>query len=578
MMRKNSFESLKISILPSVAFISATLFLSGCGKEASQDSADIVLINGGIYTVDAIHSWKEAAAIRDGFIIAIVTNNQIEKYIDPATKLIDLSGRMAMPGMHDSHIHPLEGAYEQVYCNLWDADSVEAVISTLQNCGWDNDSEWFQAVGLSLDLFGIDGPDKSMLEGIAPGKYIFIDGSDGHAALVNDKALGLAEYDANTPNPVGGVIERRESGELSGTVRETARDAVDKHRPPRNLDVSIAAMRDAVKLMHSFGITSVYDAWVGEHEMQTYAALSKEGELNLRVLGGVIDEGVFEKHSGEDFERVVREREKYESENVSFNSIKIMVDGVIEGETGALLKPYTNVDHDGVLNHSPEELRQRVSRFYSLGMQLHFHTIGDGAVRAALDAIQFARAQGDDSRLNNRHTLSHLSLIDPEDIPRFGKLNTGASFTMVWGYPNEWTTKLEVPVLGRERVSQMYPIRSVHEAGGIVLGGSDWNYGELNPLLSIETGITRSNPFAPSNFKVISDEFVSLSTMIDAYTINGAWQMQSEDISGSIEVGKRADISIFDHNLFEIEISNISETVVDLTIFDGRIVFDRTQQ
>lgn len=578
MMRNNTRVRLIISILLSAALLIVSLLMAGCAPTTARVPADIVLINGGIYTVDTARSWAEAAAIRDGVIVAIGTNDEVERYIDDDTEVVDLNGRMAMPGIHDSHIHPLEGGYEQVYCNLGGVDSVDAVVDMLRNCGWDDDSEWFQAVGLNLGMFGIDGPDKSILEDIAPGKYIFVDASDGHSALVNDKVLDLVGFDANTPDPVGGVIERRKNGELSGTVRETARDVVDKNRPPRELDVSIAAMREAVKQMHSFGITSVYDVWVGEHEMLTYAALSKSGELNLRVLGGIIDEGVFEKHTGEDFERVVRERERYESENVSFNSVKFMVDGVFEGETGSLLAPYANVDHLGVLNHSPDELRQRVTRFYNLGLQLHFHTMGDGAVRAALDALQHARAQGDESLLDNRHTLSHLGLIDPADIPRFAELNAGASFTMVWAYTNDWTMNLELPALGRERVAQLYPIRSVHEAGGVVLGGSDWNYGDLNPLSSIETGVTRANPFAPSDFEVFGDEIVSLATMIDAYTINGAWQTHSEGESGSIEVGKRADVIVFDHNLFEIAPKDISETVVDLTIFDGRIVYDRTQQ
>ena len=163
-------------------------------------------------------------------------------------------------------------------------------------------------------------------------------------------------------------------------------------------------------------------------------------------------------------------------------------------------------------------------------------------------------------------------------MPRFAELNAGASFTMVWGYTWDWTINLEIPAIGRDRVTRRYPIRSVHEAGAVVLGGSDWNYGDLDPLLSIETGITRDDPFGPSSpgdFEVFGDERVDLATMIDAYTINGAWQLHAEDTSGSIEVGKRADVVIFDRNLFEIATSEISEAKVDLTLFDGIIVYRR---
>ena len=573
-MRNNTRVRLLISTL-----LTAVLLLAACGQATLDDPADIVLLNGGIYTVDAERSWADAAAIRDGKIIAVGTNASIQPLIGDATEVFDLQGRMAMPGIHDSHVHPLEGGYEQVHCNVWDADNVDLLIGALMACDRKHEGEWFNAVGLDLGIFGLIGPDKSLLEGIATDKYVFVDAADGHAALVNDKVLDLIGYDANTPDPARGVIERREgSREPNGTIRETARDSVDKLRPPRSLDVSIAAMRDAVKLMNSFGITSVYDVWTGEHEMQVYQALDNAGELTVRVLGGIIDEGVFEKHTGEDFARVLRDRGNYESEYISYNSVKFMVDGVFEGETGAVLQPYNSVDHHGVLNYAPAELRERVARFYDSGMQLHFHTIGDRAVREALDALEYARDRGSEEHKTIRHTLSHLGLISPEDMPRFAELNTGASFTMVWGYTSEWTTNLEIPAIGRERVARRYPIRSVHEAGAIVLGGSDWNYGELDPLLSIETGITRDDPFGPSSptdFEVFGDEMVDLETMIDAYTINGAWQTHSEHVSGSIEPGKRADLVVFDRNLFAIDASEISEAVVELTIFDGRIVYRR---
>ena len=335
-------------------------------------------------------------------------------------------------------------------------------------------------------------------------------------------------------------------------------------------------MGEAMQRMNSHGITSVYDVWIGEHEMQVYRALEESGELTVRVLGAIIDEGVFEKHIGDDFDRLLRERGSYESDLISYNSVKLMVDGVVEGETAALIEPYDNVDHTGVLNHSTEDLQARVQRFYDDGMQLHFHTMGDGAARAALDALEYARSNGSEEHLALRHTLSHLGLIDPADMPRFAELNAGASFTLVWGTTDEWTYNLEIPVLGRDRVARLYPIRSVAEAGGVVLGGSDWNYGDLSPLISIEAGLTRDDPYGPESageFEVFGDETIDLKTLIDAYTINGAWQIRAEDIAGSIEVGKRADIVVYDRNLFEISPYEISEAQVDLTVFDGRIVY-----
>ncbi len=561
-----------------VISILAALAVVACDRKEPQEPADIVLLGGGIYTVDADRSWAEAAAIRNGEIVAVGTDDDVAPYVGAATRLVELQGRMAMPGIHDSHIHPLEGAYQQVNCDLSSGTSVDEVRTLLEACSATHSGEWFNAVGLDLALFPVTGPDKSLLDDIAPGSYVFVDGADGHAALVNDKALALAGIDTDTAAPPGGVIERRDgSNEPNGTIRETARDLVDQLRPPRTLFVSTEAMRATIDLLNSHGITSVVDMWAGEHEWQVYQTLEWAGELTLRVSSALIDEGVFEKHVGEDFERVLGARRDYESALVTNNAIKIMVDGVFEGETGATLEPYTgSADYVGELNHTPGELQQRVQRYYDMGLQLHFHTMGDRAARAALDALESARANGPTENEHLRHSLSHLGLIAEDDMPRFAELNAAASFTPVWGFSDEWTVNLEIPTLGRERVARLYPLRSVAAAGAVVVGSSDWTYGALDPLLSIETGVTRSDPYGPSELEQFTAEAVDLGQMIDAYTINGAWLVHKDDELGSIEVGKRADIVVYDRNLFEIEAAKISDATVELTIFDGRVVYDRS--
>ncbi len=560
------------------ALLTCCAVLAACERGVPEPAADIVLLHGGIYTVDAGRSWAEAAAIRDGRIVMVGDNNSIDVLIGPATEVIDLDGRMAMPGIIDSHIHPLEGGYEQVFCNLWEYESIEDVLVALRECdaASNPDDAWFQAVGLDLGLFGITGPDKSLLDGIAEGKFVFVDASDGHAALVNDRVLELVGFGPETPNPLGGVIERREgSPEPNGTVRETARHAVDVVRPERDLEISAFAMVGAITKMNSFGITGVYDVWVGEHEMQVYKSLDDAGDLNLYVLGSIIDEGVFEKHVGDDLERVIRDRNQYESDRISYNSVKLMVDGVFEGATGAVLNPYNNADHLGVLNHAPEELRQRVAYYYDQGMQLHFHTMGDRATRSALDALQYARERGDPALLERRHALSHLGLVDPAEYPRFKEQNAAAAFTAIWAYPDEWTINLEIPTLGKDRVDDLYPIKSINDAGGVIVGSSDWNYAELDPLLSIETAITRQDPFGPSELEAATHEAVDLEAMIAAYTINGAWLMHRENDTGSIETGKLADLVIYDRNILELAPEQISEARVDTTIYNGRVVYRR---
>jgi predicted amidohydrolase YtcJ len=558
-------------------FVTTLLGLAACQGSDYVEPADILFINGGVYTVDSERNWAEAAAIRDGAIVAVGNNNSVAAYADDGTEIIDLAGAIALPGFHDSHTHPLEGGYLMRYCDLTEeGTSVDAIVRFISQCASESDDEWIIGFGLDLALFDSNGPDKSLLDDIAPGRLFFIEAADGHSVLVNARVLELAGINGETPDPLGGVIERREdSDEPNGTLRETARDLADALRPKRQLQESIAAMRDAVRASNAAGVTSFIDAWAGEHELMTYQALEKSGELTVRVVNSIIDEGVFGKHFGEDFERVLATRNDYASELINNDSVKIMVDGVFEGETAALVDPYTGLGHNGNLNHTRAELLERVTRYDAMGLQVHMHTMGDGAVRAGLDAIEHAQEKNAGNPLSNdlRHHLSHLGLIHADDIARFASLNAAANFTGAWAYPSTWVLNLNVPVLGRERVDRMYPINSVHESGGVVVGGSDWIYGPLDPLESIEVAITRRDPNDANVPAGNTRDSIDLATAIDAYTINVAWLMHQEDKVGSIEIGKRADIVVLDKNLFEIPPAKINETSVLITIFDGKIVY-----
>ena len=561
----------------SCLFFSGLLLLAACAPQAGVEPADIVLMNGGVYTINAEHRWAEAVAIRDGEIVVVSHNEMVEPYIGDSTEVIDLEGGMALPGLHDTHVHPLEGGYLMRQCDLSDdGSSVDAIVQIVRRCVSESDDEWVVGIGLDLALFDSNGPDRSLIDDIAPDRLLFLIAEDGHTVLVNAPVLELAGISSETPDPPEGIIERRaDTGEPSGTLREAAYDLVDFFRPKRQLDESVDAMRDALAAMSAVGITSFNDVWAGELEWQVYQAIERSGDLKMRIVNSLIDEGVFEKHVGEEFERVLAARNGYASDLINNDSIKIMVDGVFEGETAALVEPYVGLDHKGILNHSGDDLRQRVARYDAMGLQIHMHTMGDGAVRAALDAIEHAREVNAGNALSNdrRHTLSHLGLIHPDDLPRFADLHVAASVTGAWGYPSTWVTDLNLPVLGRERTDRIYPIGSVSRAGAVVVGGSDWIYGPLDPLDSIEVALTRQDPNDAEGLVGNSSESIDLATAIEAYTMSAAWVMHQEDKVGSIDVGKRADIVVLDRNLFELPATEISEASVRFTIFDGEIVY-----
>jgi hypothetical protein len=265
-------------------------------------------------------------------------------------------------------------------------------------------------------------------------------------------------------------------------------------------------------------------------------------------------------------------RDLWRRPNLDVDSVKIYMDGVIEFGTGALLEPYSSGDYGlGPRFYSQEQVDEYLTRFDAMGLQVHVHATGDAGVRMALDG--FAAMRKANGMSDNRHHMVHLQLIHDADIPRFARLDIGATFQSLWAYPDPAAIEIDMPMLGEERTYRMYPIGRVAKSGGRIVGGSDFFVTDLNPLHAIETAITRQDPYTNQGPVLDADERVDLDTMIAAYTIQGAYLMGLENEEGSIEVGKRADLVVLDRNLFAIPASEINEAKVRMTVFDGRTVY-----
>jgi len=562
----------------------AVLFTAACGERSDpsddapphKDPIDLAFINGGIYTVDPNRSWVEAAAVQDGIIVRVGTSAEITSMIGPETRVVDLDGRMALPAFHDAHIHTHDGGEALLGCSMEGLESVEAIIEKVTDCAVSMDDGWLEGHAFDLSLFGEHGPHKSLLDAVSSVRPIVVWGSDYHNVWVNSVALELAGITEETPDPPLGVIERDPNGSPSGTLREEAQDMLRAAMPKPTLETHIARLRAGIRYLNSMGITSYIDGWVWRDLYLAYQKLEETGELTARVVTSLPYESFFGQHKGDEFWRVLEERNRYESERVSHDSVKLFLDGVLEGETAALLEPYVGSEKTtGELLFEPEALNAIATRFDAMGLQLQIHVIGDRAARAGLDAIEAARDTNGPS--DNRHHIVHLQLIHGDDIPRLAQLDATANFQALWAFPDEYITKLNLPVVGPERVNRMYPIASVVRAGGRIVGGSDWNVSTPNPLAAIEVGVRRQDPSQDDGPVLNEDERVNLATMIDAYTINAAWLMHHEKLAGSIEVGKRADIVVLDRNLFEIPATEISEARVVMTLLDGETVWPRTE-
>lgn len=553
-----------------------------CERQTSPEiaPADTVLRNAYVYTVDADRSVAEAVALRDGLIVFVGSSADTAGYIGAATEVVDLDGQMLLPGFHDSHTHILIGDAADEECDLMNLETVTAVEARLRECTQLEglgEERWVIGSGWAAYLFPKSEPDKAILDELFPDRPVSLGSSFGHTLWVNSRALEIAGVHAETVVGDDGVIVRDpETGEATGALHDAAMMLVRKHEPEFSDEYEQRRILTTVKMAHRLGVTAVIEPGMDEALLQPLLGLNDAGRFDLRAKvslspinwqSAAFDDSVYE---------LLARREQWRRPNIDVDSVKIYMDGVIESGTGALLEPY----EDGALGLGPryytqEKLNEYVSRIDAMGVQVHIHAIGDAGVRMALDAFEAARAAN--GITDNRHHMTHLQLIANKDLPRFAELDIGASFQTLWAYPDAAAMEMDVPMIGRERTWQMYPLASVQAAGGRINGASDYFVSSMDPLLAIEVGITRQDPDTNDGPVLNENERVDLQTMIEAYTINGAYTMKLDDRQGSIEVGKRADLVVLNRNLFELDPYRISDAYVTMTLFDGRTVYQRTE-
>lgn len=552
----------------------ALLLLAGCNTPTEH--ADRVYINGAVYTVDADRSWGEAVATTGGFIVFVGSNEDAKRWISKNTEVIDLDGQMVLPGFHDSHAHVLIGVYTEDNCDLLRLPTVQDIEATLRACatlpGF-GDERWILGGGWGEWLFEHAAPNKALLDELYPERPVYLESSFGHSAWVNSRALELAGVHDETVVGTDGVIVRDpESGEATGALHDSAMMLVKNIVPEMTMEYRLQSVRAAIDMLHEHGITAVIEPGVDEGIIAPLLQLVDAGEFDVRALVSLSpigwNAGVF----GDEIYEFVEQRDQWRRPNLDVDSVKIYLDGVIEVGTSPLLEPYLVEEWgSGPFFYTQQKVNEYFSRLDAMDLQLHVHAIGDAAVRQALDGFEFMREQN--GITDNRHHVTHLQLIHPDDRPRFGELGIGATFQALWAHPDDAALELDVPILGRERAWQMYPIRSVRDAGGRINGASDYWVTDINPLLAIEAAITRQDPWTDEGPVLNEAQRVDLETMIDAYTINGAYTMSLDNVQGSIEAGKRADFVVLDRNLFDIPASEISEARVTMTVFDGRTVY-----
>ena len=556
-------------------------------NNTSQHGADLILKNGTVYTVDADRSWAESVAIRGKRIAYVGNNKEAESYIGPDTKVIDLKGKMVLPGFIDSHAHVSYCVSLIATAQLINLPSLDAYQKSIQGFAKKNpDLEVIYGNGWDNSLFPPIGPVKEDLDAVISDRPASMMSSDGHAIWVNSAALKMAGITKETPDPEGGGIERDpETGEPAGTFRENAMDLIHNVLPPFTLEQLKEGIRAYIDIAAKEGITTVHDpmlilpeetgsllgAGLLRNNIAAFSQLAVQGKLNMRVTGSLLaapERGVSQVSA------FLSERSKHKDPLFQTNSIKVFADGVIEGSTGYLLEPYKHMPgFRGTCLWEPEVLKETFKVLDNERFQIHVHAIGDAAVRITLDAFEHARKAN--GPRDSRHLVTHLQLVAPEDIPRFSSLGVIGVPQPIWFIKGEHHNKLAIPYLGRERADRQYPMKSFFDAGVRMASASDFPVTiPCPPLLGIMTAITRCEPGVTDPDEILwPEERVGLEDIIASFTINGAYANFLENETGSLEAGKLADIAVIDQNLFEMPAAEINNAKVLLTLFEGREIY-----
>jgi predicted amidohydrolase YtcJ len=549
---------------------------------ASNGTVDLAFVNGRVATMDAARRWAGAVAVSQGGIVAVGTDADARELVGSQTEVIDLDGRMLVPGFQDAHVHPPSGGFEMLHCNLseaYDVREYERIVSDYAVAHLEE--PWVVGGGWSMDVFPGGNPPKHVLDRIVPDRPVFLMSRDGHSAWVNSRALEMAGVTRDTPDPADGWIVRDAAGEPAGAVHEGAFVLVERHIPEAMPSEWVEGLLAAQRHLHALGITAWQDAIVGGSypTLDAYRQVAASGELTARVVGALW----WDRHRGiEQLEDLLDARERGRVGRFGATTVKIMQDGVIENFTAAVLEPYLDAegrptDNRGKSFVEAEELKGAVTRLDAEGFQVHVHAIGERAVREALDAFEAARATNGPN--DHRHHIAHIQVVHPDDVPRFRELGVIANAQPLWAVNEGQMLHLTIPFLGPERSSWQYPFASLVRSGAMLAMGSDWSVSSANPLWEMHVAVNRTAPSAyeyggGTGEPFLPHERIDLPTALAGFTINSAFVNHLDHLTGSIEVGKRADLAVLDRDLFAHPVEEIADASVMLTFVDGERVYD----
>ena len=538
--------------------------------------ADLVLTGGRVATMDADGRLAEAVAVRSGRIVSVGRARDIETLVGPRTRRIDLAGRTLLPSFQDAHVHPALAGINLTRCPLHGLPRrLDAYLDTIRNYATANpDRAWVLGDGWYMAAFPGGTPSRLDLDAAVPDRPAFFVNRDGHGAWANSRALTLAGITRDSVDPTDGRIERDSSGDPSGTLHEGAMNLVGRLLPPVTVEERARGLLLAQAYLQRLGIGAWQDAWVTPPDLAAYRLLAERGLLTARVIACQW----WERDRGEEqIEEMAELRRTSSIGRLRATTVKIMQDGVAENYTAAMLEPYIDqhgrpTDNRGLSFVDPARLKDHVRRLDAAGFQVHFHALGDRAVREALDAIEAAQVANGPSTA--RHHLAHLQVVDPTDIPRFRTLGAAANIQPYWACHDAQMDDLTLPFLPPERGALQYPFRTIASSGAVLAGGSDWSVSTPNVMAEIEVAVSRVSPEDRSAPPFLPAEALDLLTALAAFTTGSAWVNHLDQVTGSIEAGKLADLVVLDRDIMAPGAGPLGDTQVLLTLIDGQPVYE----
>ena len=588
---KNTSKRLAGSILAIVVLLGC---LAGCSKQTpvetvSDTKATIVLKNGVVHTMDASGTEATAVAIKDNTIVYVGDDSGVEKFVGTDTEVIDLEGKMVSPGFVDGHIHAgYEAAIKlyQVYFSELEPNK-EVYLKAVEDFIKANpDINLVSGFGWQVGAFGDEGPTKEMLDAISTDVPMVLRDISGHIKWCNSLALEKANIDETTDQG-SGEIRKDENGNVTGMLVDFTTDELTAMEASLKLndEQTKQALLEFQKQCNEYGITAVNTDSTGmipraDTMWRIISELEKAGELTLRFNEKL---RVSPDDDTQEMIALVKQgQEQYASDFLNISQVKLFLDGVVEGGTGLLLAPYAPeaglaADFKGESRWDVDAFNEAVAAYDAAGLQIHVHAIADGSTRMVVDAVENAHKINGTS--GGRHTIAHMTIFSKDDIQRIVDNGIICAVQPIWSYRDPVFSQLEEKMLGSERFATMYMLGDLVAAGAIMTGSADNPAtADFSPLSGIETGATQCSPYAGQDtdpqYIRNADQAVPVADMLKAYTYNGAYGMCMDDIIGSIEVGKKADIVVLGSDILTIPKKDISETKVVYTIMNGKVVYE----